>query len=141
LDAVEQALRGHVRAAKGVRAFHYRMLSGAERYWPDAASMSTIQRLDRAGECQRVAVEASERHGLGIAVGWCLDFDGRACWHCCNVTSSAKLIDAGRDRHQKGFVGKVLTEREAAMLGRAAQQPSLSELGERGGSLLGALLG
>jgi hypothetical protein len=102
--------------------------------------MSIVQRLDHAGECQRVAVEASERHRLGIAVGWCLDFDGRPCWHCCNVTSSGRLVDAGRDRRQAGFLGKVLTPDEAVMLARAAQNPSLSELGQRGGGILTALL-
>lgn len=137
---VEAYLRRHVRAAKGVRAFHYRMLSGAERYWPDAASMSMVQKLDQAGECQRVAVEASERHGLGIAVGWCRDLNGEPKWHCCNVDSAGRLVDAGRDRHLPGFVGKVLTDREAAMLARAAENPSLSELGQRGGGILSALL-
>jgi hypothetical protein len=141
LDAVEQALRGHVAGVKGMQGFHYRMLSGPERYWPDAASVSMVRSLDRAEECQAVACEVAERFGLGIVVGWCRDLEGSAAWHCCNITSSGELVDAGRDRHQRGFLGKVLSEREALMFSRAAAQPSLSELGERGGGLLGALLG
>jgi hypothetical protein len=102
--------------------------------------MAMVEALDRPRDCQRIACEVSERHGLDIAVGWCFDFDGRPCWHCCNITRSGRLVDAGRDRHQKGFVGKALNEREAAMLARAAQNPSLSELGQRGGGILSALL-
>jgi hypothetical protein len=141
LDAVEQALRDHVAGAKGARVFHYRMMSGQERFWPDAASVSMVRSLDRIGECQQVACEVSERHGYAVVIGWCLDFDGRPCWHCANVTRSGQLVDAGAERHRPGLLGKVLTEREEAMLARAAQHPTLSELGERGGSLLSALLG
>jgi len=78
---------------------------------------------------------------LGIVIGWCLDFDGRPCWHCANVTGSSQLADAGAERHRPGLLGKVLTEREAAMPARAASHPTLSEMGERGGGLLSALLG
>lgn len=124
-----------------MRALHYRMMSGVEKFWPDAASMSIVRRLDQAGECQRVAVEASERFDLGIAVGWCLDPEGNPAWHCANVDRAGRLVDAGRDRHQAGFLGKILSESEAAMLARAAENPSLSELGQRGGGILSALLG
>jgi hypothetical protein len=103
--------------------------------------MSMVRRLDEAGECQRTAVEASERFDLGVAVGWTLDFGGNVAWHCANVDRAGRLVDAGRDRHQKGFLGKVLSADEAAMLARAARQPSLSELGERSSGLLAALLG
>jgi hypothetical protein len=141
VDAVEDALRRHARTARGSRAFYYRLLEGREQFWPNPALVSMVRSLDRAEECQAVACEVAERFGFGIVVGWCRDLDGSAAWHCCNLSSSGELVDAGRDRHQPGFVGKVLSGREAMMLGRAAQQPSLSELGERGGSLLGALLG
>ncbi|HVX33285.1 MAG TPA: hypothetical protein VHA80_09110 [Solirubrobacterales bacterium] len=137
MDAVEQSLRDHVADAKGARAFHYRLMSGQERFWPDAASVAMVRRLDQTGECQRVACEVSERFGHAVVVGWCLDFGGRPCWHCANVTPSGQLVDAGAERHRPGLLGKVLSEREEAMLARAARQPSLSELGERGGSLLG----
>jgi hypothetical protein len=103
--------------------------------------MSRVERLDRVSECQRIAVEASERFGLAVAVGWCRDRNGEPKWHCCNVDRAGRLIDAGRDRHQPGFVGKVLNDREAAMFSRAAAQPSMTELGERGSGLLSALFG
>ncbi len=140
MDAVEQALRAHARAAKGSEGLHYRFLSGDERYWPDAASVSMVRSLDQAGECQRVAVEAADRFKLGIVVGWCFDFDGRPCWHCCNIRLG-QLVDAGRDRRQPGLLGKVLSEREAALLARAAREPTASELRDRCGALLAALLG
>ena len=140
MDAVERALRAHARAAKGSEGLHYRFLSGDERYWSDATSVGMVRGLDNAGECQRVAVEAADRFKLGIVVGWCLDFDGRPCWHCCNIRLG-QLVDAGRDRRQPGLVGKVLSEREAALLTRAAREPTLSELRQRGVGLLSSLFG
>jgi hypothetical protein len=100
-----------------------------------------VQALYEAGECQRVAAEASERHGLAIVVGWCLDFDGNLCWHCANVDAADQLVDAGRDHHRPGLVGKVLDEFEASVIRRAAGQRTGAELRERGGSLLASLLG
>ncbi len=141
MDAVERALRAHARAAKGSAGLHYRFLSGDERYWPGAASVSMVRALDQAGECQRVAVEASERFKLAIVVGWCFDLNGRPCWHCANLNRSGQLVDAGLDRRRPGFLGKVLSEREAALLARGAREPTASELRERSGALLAALLG
>jgi hypothetical protein len=135
----ESVLRQHVRKARGLRAFHYRSLVGPEQFWSDSAGMAIVQVPDEPGECQRVSCEVAERHGLGIAVGWCLDLDGRPCWHCANVNSIGELVDAGRDRRAPGFLGKVLIEHEAAMLIRAAGGATGAELLQRGNALVGAL--
>jgi hypothetical protein len=142
VDDAEAILRRKVRTVRGLRAFHYRTLTGAETFWPDSAAMTTVEAQDEQGECQRVACRVAERHGLSIAVGWCLDLDGRACWHCANVyPANGELVDAGRGRHLPGLLGKVLSEREAAALTRAAGQVSGAELLQRGSGLVGALLG
>jgi cyanophycinase-like exopeptidase len=123
--AVEAAMRTRVGRAKGAGAWAYRALQGTAEYTPGnrAASMAVVEDLDAPGQCESVATAAAQRFGLDVVCGWVLIGetveDAELYQHFWNRDREGRTIDGALARHRPiGYLGKLMDERSAAMLGR-----------------------
>ena len=118
----EAELRRLVRSRRGMGAFAYRMLSGAEQFWPGSAaiSLAIVEDLDAPRQCEAVAISASQQFGLGVAHGFVL-IHGQAVQHYWNTNSAGEPVDGAlRRRRPDGYLGKALSEREIEGISRFA---------------------
>lgn len=140
VDAVEQALRAHVRAATGPRAAFYRRLTGPEEFWTaaDLAQLSFVEDANEAHECMRVSVRLAIMHGFQVVNGWAVSYEHPPTWHCWNRDPvTGRLADAAEARRSAiAYVGKVLTPTELDLLRRSADMPTGREMLEAAGDRL-----
>jgi hypothetical protein len=118
-------MRAQVDRAKGAGAWAYRALQGAARCTPGhrVVSMTALEELDAAGMCESVATTAGERFGLAVVCGWVLIGekveDSTLHLHFYNRASDGRMIDGAIARRRPlGYLGKLMDDRSAAMLGR-----------------------
>jgi hypothetical protein len=123
--AVEAAMRARVERAKGAGAWAYKALQGTAKYTPghQVVSMAAVEDLDGAGMCESVATTAAERFGLSVVCGWALIGESVEAadlyQHFYNRAGDGRMIDGALARRRPiGYLGKLMDERSAAMLGR-----------------------
>lgn len=110
----------------------FNFLGGEIRYWSagDVIDVATVEALDEARECERVALEVHRRFGFRVCVGWAASDSHNPVMHFWNLTDRGEVVDAANARRRAtGYLGKVLEADELDILSRLPfnrSRPSLA---------------